>query len=113
MRWTGSEAAAPNLLSLMRELENHLFSREFDRWVKAQPGNHREQIRALRTKVYALRSQLQTHRHKDLADASMDCRPQLEPCLKDLRKKTYTMARLAELDELLDRMTCAVAGTAS
>ncbi len=112
MRWTGSEVATPNLLSLMRELENHLFSKDFDKWAKAHANDHREQIRELRTKVYALRNQLEAHRHKDLADASADCGPQLEPALKDLRRKTYAMTRLAELNELLDRMTCAVASTA-
>jgi capsule polysaccharide export protein KpsE/RkpR len=96
----------------MRELENHLFSKDFDKWAKAQADDHREQIRTLRTKVYALRSQLQTHRRQDVANASMDSGSQLEPGLKDLRKKTYTLARLAELNELLDRMTCAV-GTAT
>jgi hypothetical protein len=104
-----SRMTESELLHLMRELENHLFSREFDRWAKAQPGNHREQIRALRTKVYALRGQFQAHRSLDLSDMSPDGWSQLESGLKDLRRKAYTMARLAELDEVLDRMTAAAA----
>jgi hypothetical protein len=104
MRWTDSGVAAPNPLSLMRELENHLFSKEFDGWAKAQAHDQREQIRTLRTKVYALRGQLQAHRSRDFVDASTECWPQFEPCLKDLRRKTYTMACLLGLDEAIDRM---------
>jgi hypothetical protein len=100
-----SRMTESELLHLMCELENHLFSREFDRWAKAQPGNHREQIRALRTKVYALRGQLQAHRSPDLSGMSPDCWSQLESVMRDLRRKAYAMARLAELDDALDRVT--------
>jgi hypothetical protein len=98
------------LLCLVRELESHLFSRDLDRWAKAQPDGHREQIRSLRTKVYSLRSQLETNRLSHLADEMAESAPQLEQGLKDLRKKIYDMARLRDIDDLVDRVTGVVFG---
>ena len=109
MRWTMTES---ELLHLVREFENHLFSRDFDRWAKAQPDAHREQIRELRTKVYALRSQIETHGLQEMAEVSAESAPHLEQGLKDLRRRVYTMDRLVELGELVDRLTCTVLGIA-
>jgi hypothetical protein len=100
------------LLHQMRELENHLFSRDFDRWAKTQPNAQREQIRELRTKVYALRTQIETQGPPGSAEDSAEATQHLERGLKDLRRRTFTMERLVEIEELVDRLTCTVLGIA-